>query len=308
MRRTLRAAVECRGVGLHTGEPAQAVIRPADAGEGIRFRRADVAGEGGLIPARYDAVVDTRLCTRLGNAAGTSVGTVEHLMAALAGSGVTDALVEVSGPEVPIMDGSALPFLSAFARAGLADLDAPLAAIRVERPVEVESDGRRARLVPAPAAAMAFEIAFDDPAIGAQALDLPLAGDAVAEALADCRTFGLLAEVEQLRRLGLARGGTLENAVVVDRGRVLNPGGLRRPDEFVRHKMLDAVGDLALAGAPVIGRYEGVRAGHEITNLLLRALFDAPGAWSWCEAAEGTVPRARLPLSARTGDRTAVAV
>lgn len=285
MRHTVAKSVEFRGVGLHGGAPVRLVLRPAPAGHGIAFERTDVSdGRDPVVPARYDLVADTRLCTRLANADGVSIGTVEHVMAALAGTGVTDVRLALDGPEIPILDGSALPFVAALARAGLTPLGRPAEAIRILRPVEVVREGKRARLDQAPVPEIDFSIRFDDPAIGAQRHRLALTGDAFARELSDARTFCYLAEVEAMRAAGLARGGSLENAIVVDAGRVLNPGGLRRPDEFVRHKMLDAVGDLALAGAPILGRYTGERAGHEMTSLLLHALFTATEAWDRVEA------------------------
>jgi len=264
-------------------------ICPAPAGAGIVFQRNDLAGTDSRLSARFDQVSDTRLCTRIGADLGASIGTIEHAMAALAGLGITDARLEVSGPEVPILDGSAQAIVTAISAAGITELPERVRAIRIERAVEVVRDGRMARLLPSDASEMAFEISFDDPAIGDQALELTLTRDAFIDELADCRTFVRLGEVEMLRQAGLAQGGSLENAIVVDRARVLNPEGLRRPDEFVRHKMLDAVGDLALAGAPIIGRYEGVRAGHEMTNLLLRALFAVPQAWRYVTPEEGQI-------------------
>jgi UDP-3-O-[3-hydroxymyristoyl] N-acetylglucosamine deacetylase len=285
--RTLRAGVVFNGVGLHGGQSVSMQVGPAPAGHGILFRRTDLAPGTGDIPARWDLVVDTRLCTRLGNEHGASVGTVEHLMAALAGCGVTDALVSLAGPEVPIMDGSAAPFVSAFLRAGVVETGRPCRGIRVRERVAVEQDGKWAELSPANRFEMDFAIEFDDPAIGAQRHALALVNGAFVSELVDCRTFGHLGEVEQLRAMGLARGGSLQNAIVVDRGRVLNPEGLRRPDEFVRHKMLDAVGDLALAGAPIVGRYVAYRGGHEMTNRLLRTLFARPDSWCWVDLRPG---------------------
>ncbi len=288
-RRTVKASVCFQGVGLHSGRPVRLTLRPAAEG-GIRFRRTDRPAALAEVPARAEAVVDTRLCTKIANAHGTEIGTVEHLMAALAGAGLSDVVVELDGPEVPIMDGSSAPFLRGILAAGTVALAEPLRAIRVLAPVEVRSGDRLARLVPAERFAVAFAIDFEDAAIGRQSLELELAGAAFSRALADCRTFGRRAEVEMLRAAGLGLGGSLENAVVVDGGRVLNPGGLRRADEFVRHKMLDAVGDLALAGAPILGRYEGVKAGHEMTNRLLRALLATPEAWIWAEADAAALP------------------
>jgi UDP-3-O-[3-hydroxymyristoyl] N-acetylglucosamine deacetylase len=285
--RTVRAGVVFNGIGLHGGQAVAMQVAPAPAGHGIVFRRTDLAPGTGDIPARWDLVVDTRLCTRLGNAHGASVGTVEHLMAALAGCGVTDALVSLAGPEVPIMDGSAAPFVSALLGAGIVETGRPLRAVRIREQVVVEQDGKRAELLPANRFEMDFSIEFDDPAIGSQRRALALVNGAFVSELGDCRTFGHLCEVEQLRAMGLARGGSLQNAIVVDRGRVLNPEGLRRPDEFVRHKMLDAVGDLALAGAPIVGRYVAHRGGHEMTNRLLRALFARPHSWCWVDLRPG---------------------
>jgi len=269
-------------------------IRPAPAGAGVWFCRVDVSDRDQMIPARHDAVSDTRLCTVLTNPAGVSVSTVEHVMAALAGCGVDNALIDIDGPEIPIMDGSAQVFVDAIQTAGLAFTDTPRRALRILSPVMVERGDARAELHPADAFAMDFSIAFDDAAIGRQRHAMTLGADGFARDLADCRTFTRLAEIEQLRAHGLALGGSLDNAVVVDGARVLNPGGLRRPDEFVRHKMLDAVGDLALAGAPIIGRYVGDKAGHALTNTLLRALFARPDAWRW----EPAAPRIDMPVHA----------
>ena len=281
MQATLRKSVGFTGVGLHTGRTVTMTLRPAAADTGIRFCRIDVTDRDQIIPARFDAVVDTRLCTRIGNADGVSVGTIEHLMAALAALGVDNALIDIDAPEVPVLDGSAKPFLDRIAHVGLAFSEAPRRVLRVLETVTVEHGGARASLRPAEGFALDFLIDFPDPAIGRQRHALPLTPASFAAELADCRTFARLAEIEALRRAGLALGGDLTNAVVVDGDRVLNPGGLRRPDEFVRHKMLDAVGDLALAGGPIIGAYSGERAGHDITNRLLHALFARPSAWRW---------------------------
>lgn len=279
MHRTLAKSVELTGVGLHGGQSVTMNVIPADARTGIVFERTDVPN--GRIPARYDLVCDTMLCTRLSNDFGVSVGTVEHLMAAFAGCGISDAVVRLDGPEVPIMDGSSAIFVDAFSTVGTIALGERRAAIKILEPVAVRLGDRFAELSPADRFEMSFMIDFEDRAIGVQSHQMSLVNGAFVDELSDCRTFGRLAEVEQLRAAGLGRGGNLTNAIVVDDGRVLNPDGLRRPDEFVRHKMLDAVGDLALAGAPIIGRYTAEKAGHEITNLLLRELFDRPDAWMW---------------------------
>jgi UDP-3-O-[3-hydroxymyristoyl] N-acetylglucosamine deacetylase len=280
MQTTLKRAVTLVGMGLHSGRPARLVLRPASEG-GIRFRRVDVTDRDNLVPARFDGVTDTTLCTLLSNAAGVSVGTVEHLMAALAGTGVTHAEIEIDGPEVPIMDGSARRFVSAILRTGLAPVAGPLRAIRILKPVRYAQGGVVAELTPAETLSIDFEIDFADAAIGRQDRQLSMVNGTFVHELADCRTFCRRADVEAMQANGLALGGSLDNAVVVEDDRVLNPGGLRRSDEFVRHKMLDALGDLALAGAPILGAYHGVRAGHGATNRLLRKLFATPDAWEY---------------------------
>lgn len=292
MQATVKSAIEFRGFGLHSGRPVRLRILPASVNYGIWFKRVDVDADGSgrdaMIHARWDLVADTRLCTVIRNRDGVSVSTIEHVMAALAGCGVTNALVEIDGPEVPIMDGSSVAFAEAIRAAGLVGLRGEARAIRILKPIEVEDNGRLARLEPADNFEIDFGIDFEDAAIGSQSLTLTLVNGAFMEHLADCRTFCRQAEVDAMQKAGLALGGSLDNAIVVDGDRVLNPGGLRRPDEFVRHKMLDAVGDLALAGAPIIGRYVGRRAGHEMNNKVLRALFANPDAWRVEVAAEPT--------------------
>lgn len=283
MFRTLGNAVTFRGVGLHCGLPVCTTIAPAAPGSGIAFRRVDAGPSAPPVPARYNRVTDTRYRTSLGNGDGLTVCTVEHLLAALSGCGVTDASVALDGPEVPVLDGSAVGFVRGILGAGFREVPGPARAIRIVRPVCVHMEGRFAALLPAPRSEMRFTVRFDDPAIGEQTRDLVLTRRTIVGELSDSRTFSLLSDVPTLRRMGLGRGGGLDNAIVVDRGRILNPEGLRHPDEFVRHKMLDAVGDLALAGAPIIGRYVGFKAGHEVTNRLLRQLFAEPAAWTWCE-------------------------
>jgi UDP-3-O-[3-hydroxymyristoyl] N-acetylglucosamine deacetylase len=280
MQTTLKREITLVGMGLHSGRPARMVLRPATSG-GIRFRRVDVTDRDNIVPARWDHVTDTRLNTLLSNDAGVSVGTVEHLMAALAGTGVTHALVDIDGPEVPIMDGSARRFVRAILRTGLRLLPGPLRAIRVLKPVREAQGDVVAELAPAPALSIDFAIDFPDAAIGRQAKRLDMVNGAFVHELADCRTFCRRADVEAMQAQGLALGGSLDNAVVIEGGAVLNPGGFRRADECVRHKMLDALGDLALAGAPILGAYRGVRAGHGATNRLLRRLFATPDAYEW---------------------------
>lgn len=279
MQNTLKSKVAFEGVGLHSGAPARMVLHPADADHGIWFRRSDIDLGNAMIPALWHRVDRTPLCTRLANDRGVSVSTVEHIMAALAGCGIHNALIEIDGPEVPILDGSAAPFMRGIMRQGVRAQDAPLRAIEILLPVSVELDGARATLRPADRLEISFTIDFDDAAIGHQSKVLDMRNGAFARELCDSRTFCRRADVEAMHENGLALGGTLENAVVVDGDDVLSPGGFRHADEAVRHKMLDALGDLALAGAPILGRYEGIRAGHSLTNTLLRALFATPGAF-----------------------------
>jgi UDP-3-O-[3-hydroxymyristoyl] N-acetylglucosamine deacetylase len=284
VQRTLKAAIHCTGIGLHSGRRVRLRLLPAPPGHGIVFRRTDLGRD---IPARFDHVIDTRLCTMLGlpDEPEVQVGTVEHVLAALAGTGITNAVVEVDGPETPIHDGSAAGYLFLIDCAGTVEQAALAPTIEVLRPVRVEHDSGFAELRPSRFGLdLALSIAFDAAAIGRQALTLRLTPEAFRTELARARTFALLEEIDQLRAAGLARGGSLANAVVVDGARVLNPGGLRTADEFVRHKLLDAVGDLALAGASLLGRFVAHRSGHALNNRLLRALFADEANWRFAPA------------------------
>lgn len=289
LQNTLKSAVTFTGTGLHSGAPVRMVVRPASADYGIWFRRTDVTDRDALIPARWDAVVPSKLCTLVENKAGVSVSTIEHIMAALAGSAIHNALIEIDGPEVPILDGSAMPFVQAFIFRGIREQAAPVRAIRVLKSVEVRDGEAIARLDPADMLEIDFRISFSDAAIGTQSRRLNMANGAFVRELSDSRTFCRQADVDAMRERGLALGGTLENAVVFQGADVLSPGGLRHADEPVRHKMLDAVGDLALAGGPILGRYTGDRAGHALTNRLLRALFADPEAFRLVDCGPQTV-------------------
>lgn len=292
MQTTLRSEIRIAGTGLHTGRPVRLRLRPAPAGTGIVFVRTDVVGDA-VVPALWSNVPGEPLNTRIVNAAGVSVATIEHLMAALAGTGIHNARVELDGPEVPILDGSARGFVTAILKAGLQRLAAPLEAIVVRRSVEARKGDAVARLDPAPGLVIDYTIDFPEPAIGRQQLTLDLRNGAFVRSLCDSRTFCRRNDVDAMRAAGLALGGTLENAVVIDGAEVLTPGGLRHRDEAVRHKMLDALGDLATAGAPILGRYTGLKAGHAVTNGLLRALFADPANYERvaCRPADA----ARLP-------------
>ncbi|MDF1854376.1 UDP-3-O-acyl-N-acetylglucosamine deacetylase [Pseudooceanicola sp.] len=279
MQNTVKSSVSFAGIGLHSGRAVQVTVHAAAAEHGFWFRRSDIDLGDAMIPARWDAVTETRLSTRLQNAAGASVGTVEHLLAALAGCGIHNALIDVDGPEVPILDGSAAPFVRGLLARGLRPQAAPVRAIEILRPVEVQIGDASARLEPAAMTEIDYRIEFDDPGIGNQAHFVALGNGGFVRHLSDSRTFCCLADVAGLHDQGLSLGGSLDNALVFDHGQVRNPSGLRHLNEPVRHKMLDAFGDLALAGAPVLGRYIGNRAGHAVTHALLRAVFSDPAAY-----------------------------
>ncbi|KZY52623.1 UDP-3-O-acyl-N-acetylglucosamine deacetylase [Sulfitobacter sp. KE29] len=296
MQTTIKSAVSFTGTGLHSGLPATVTLRPASAHHGIWFSRSDVAVGDRLIPARWDAVNRSPLCTKLENPTGLSISTVEHLMAAVAGCGIHNLLIEIDGPEVPILDGSSLPFVRGIMQRGLRQLAAPVMAFEVLKTVTVQDGDAVATISPADTLRIDFEIDFADAAIGQQRKSLVMNNGSFARELCDSRTFCRQADVEAMQANGLALGGEAgENAVVFDGDAVVSPGGLRHADEPVRHKMLDALGDLALAGAPLLGHYEGKRAGHSLTNTLLRALFATPDAVRLvaCDAAQ----TARLPGS-----------
>src|SRR5436305_5712181 len=276
--RTLKTSIGCRGIGLHSGDRVAMTLHPAAPDTGIVFRRTGSAAE---IRANWANTIESPLCTVLSNGEGNAVGTVEHLMAALAGAAVDNAIIELDGREVPIMDGSAAPFLFLIECAGVVEQDAARRAIKVLKEVSVTEDGASAALLPDHGFSMSFEIDFDNPLIRRQDICLLFDAATFKTELGRARTFGLLDELDRLPAAGLARGGSLDNAVVVGRDHVLNVGGLRYADEFVRHKLLDAFGDLYLAGGPVLGSFRGVRSGHAHTRHLLSALFADPGAWCY---------------------------
>jgi UDP-3-O-[3-hydroxymyristoyl] N-acetylglucosamine deacetylase len=308
---TLKAPIHCVGVGLHSGRKVSLGLHPAAAGSGIVFRRTDLGID---IPARFDHVVDTRLCTVLADPARplARIGTVEHVMAALAGCGVSNVLVTLDGPEAPILDGSAAGFTFLIDCAGLQAQHVDMPVIEVLRSVVVQEAEAVAELHPGgdfPGLAASLSIDFAATAIGSQELALDITPDSFRSVLASARTFTQRSEIEALRSAGLALGGSLDNAVVVDGDQVLNPGGLRVPDEFVRHKLLDVVGDLALAGAALHGRFIGHRTGHALNNRLLRALFADSANWRLVASHNAGPDMVRTP-SGRPGwqdNRVAVA-
>lgn len=296
---TLARPVSCEGTGLHGGARVGLTLRPAAPDMGVLFVRTDVVDRDNRVPVSPKAVVETTLHTELANAAGVRVLTIEHLMAALAGLGVDNVRVELDGPELPIMDGSAQSFVELIEQAGLAPQAAPRRCLEILRPVEVRDGDKRAALLPAAdgdaGLTLDVEIVFDAPAIGRQRYVAAVTPERFRRELACARTFGFANEVAALRARGLARGGGLENAVVVDGARVLNPQGLRFRDEFVRHKALDALGDLYVIGLPLIGRFEAVRTGHGLNNALARAVLADRSAWrvrTLASAVEDCAPQA----------------
>jgi len=267
------------GVGVHTGDRVRLAVRPAPEGAGIVFVRTDITDRDNRIPVSGEAVVDARLNTMIENTAGVRLSTIEHLMAAFAALGISNVVVEVDGPELPILDGSALQFVQLLDRAGIRRQSAPLRAIEILEPIRVQQGDKSAALLPCDRYEMRFEIDFPTVVIGHQVVDFVVDEATFRSDIMAARTFGFAHEVEALRQAGLARGGSLENAVVIDGDQILNPGGLRMEREFVKHKALDAIGDLYVLGAPLLGRYEGVKAGHAINNLLVRELLANPQAW-----------------------------
>src|SRR5450631_2421213 len=289
---TLRDPVAVSGIGVHSGSPVTLTLNPAADDTGIVFQR--VSADGSIdreIRADVRAVTATEFATVLGDASGPLCSTAEHLMAELRGLGVDNVVVEIDGPEVPIMDGSAAPFVDAIDQAGLTARALPRRYIEVIRPVRVSKDGALGELRPYQHGfRVEAEIEFDHPLIGRQALALDIEPDTFRRELARARTFGFMRDVAKLWSAGYALGASFENTVVVAENRVLNAEGVRFPDEFVRHKAVDAIGDLALAGAPLIGAYRSVRGGHKLNHAVLCALMADPTAWTLVEAGQVTVP------------------
>lgn len=271
--RTLKNLVKAVGIGLHSGRKVELVLRPAAADTGIVYRRTDLDPPVD-IPARAESVVDVRMATTLGKD-GAIIGTVEHLSSALAGLGVDNCYVDVDAPEIPIMDGSAASFVFLIQSAGLVEQNAPRRFVRVLKPVEIREGDKWVRLEPYFGFKLSFSIDFNHPAIDAteQTVEVDLAREPFVTTVARARTFGFVNEVEALRAAGLAKGGNFENAIVMDEFRVLNADGLRSDDEFAKHKLLDAMGDLYVLGKPLIAAYSAHKGGHALNNKLLRALL-----------------------------------
>jgi UDP-3-O-[3-hydroxymyristoyl] N-acetylglucosamine deacetylase len=278
---TIKAPVTITGVGVHSGSAASITIKPAAVNTGINFIRTDITDRPNVVPARWDAVTETRLCTVISNKHGVTVSTIEHLLSAFAALGLDNATVEINGPEIPIMDGSAIHFVEKLNVTGLARQGAQRLALRIKKVVSYKEGDKETFLAPADGAFYGMEIAFDNALIGRQKYTHALSESHYRSDIAAARTFGFLHEIEQLKKLGFARGGSLDNAIVIDGDKILNPEGLRFRNEFVRHKILDAIGDLYLAGAQLIGHYHGVKAGHAMNNKILHALFATPDAYEF---------------------------
>lgn len=273
-RRTIGVEVEAEGTALHSGNHVQLRVSPALSGLGIVFRRSDLGDAE--ISARYDLVSETRLGTVIGDASGASAGVIEHLMAAVAGVEIDDLILTLDGPEPPILDGDALSYLDVIARAGVKEQAGERQAIEVLRPVEVRAGDASAALLPSDVRSFDFEIGFASPVIGVQHMNWEFSPEGFRREIAPARTFGFVNELDALNKAGLGRGASLENTLAIEDNCVRNAHLMRFPDEFVRHKILDALGDLALAGHPIIGRFVGRRSGHALNNALLRALFADP--------------------------------
>ncbi|QJD29529.1 UDP-3-O-acyl-N-acetylglucosamine deacetylase [Methylococcus geothermalis] len=277
--RTLKNVIRATGVGLHTGEKVYLTLRPAAPNSGIKFRRIDLA-EPVVIDARPDNVGDTTLSTTLVKG-DVRISTVEHLLSAFAGLGIDNAYVDVSAPEVPIMDGSAGPFVFLIQSAGVQEQEAPKQFIRIKRPLQVEDGDKWARFEPHDGFKVTFTIAFDHPVFDkdSQTASVEFSSTSFVKEIARARTFGFMRDIEMLRKNRLALGGSMDNAIVVDKFRVLNEDGLRSGDEFVKHKILDAIGDLYLLGHSLIGSFTGYKSGHGLNNHLLRELLKTRDAW-----------------------------
>ena len=288
MQHTIQDSFSLRGIGLHSGEDVTVTVRPAPASSapqshGIIFRRTDITDRDNQIIARWDNVKSTTLCTRIVNEAGVEVQTIEHLMAALRGCCVDNVLVDINGPELPILDGSSQYYVEEIENVGIKAQGTPRRVLKILKEVAIDIDGKTASLKPFAGSEFSCEIDYDHPLIGRQKYTTTLINGNFAHDIASTRSFCLLKDVEQMQKIGLIKGGSLDNAVVIEDDKVLNPGGLRFENEMVRHKILDAIGDLYLAGGQIIGSYESYKGGHGINNALLRALFADDTAYQWVE-------------------------
>lgn len=283
IQKTLAQSVSCVGVGVHSGKSASLTLCPALEDTGYVFIRTDITSFKNKIQARYDSVVDTMMCTKIANSYGVSVSTIEHVIAALSGANITNVIIEVNGPEVPIMDGSSAAFSKMIERAGIQIQDSCVPTLKILKPVKVTHGNASAEFVPSEE--RIISVRFDGHERLQNLMDdtefsFDLDADDFSELLSDARTFGFYEDAEKLWAAGLAKGASLENTIVIQNEKVMNEGGLRSRDEFIRHKVLDAVGDLALAGVTIVGHFKGINSGHALNNQLLRVLFATPDAWT----------------------------
>ena len=299
---TLASEISLTGTGVHSGAPVSISLCPADGDTGLRFLISNGDADGIEIAADQQWVTGVTLCTMLGDGNGASIATVEHVLAALRGLGVDNALIEIDSGEVPIMDGSAAPFVEAIDEVGLTELEAPRRFLKVLKPILIEDGGAIGELKPYNGFQIDVEIDFNTPLIGTQRIEIDINPGSFRRELARARTFGFMSDVERLWAAGLALGASLENTVAIGDDRIINREGLRYADEFVRHKALDAVGDLALAGAPILGAYRSRLGGHRLNALVLKALFADADAWTMVEA-----PRYREVRHAELSHRLAAA-
>lgn len=282
--RTLKHSVSATGVGLHSGERVSLTLHPATENTGITFRRTDLSGvQGEIIQLSPYLINDTRLSSTIVTEHGTRVGTIEHIMSALAAYGVDNILIELNAPEIPIMDGSSLPFIFLLQDAGIVEQNAQKKFLKIKKEVAINDSGKSVKFMPYDGFKVALTIEFDHPVFNRSSprFEIDFAGQNYIEEIARARTFGFMQEVELMRQHGLGLGGNLSNAIVIDDVDVLNPEGLRYPDEFVRHKILDAIGDLYIIGHPIIGAFEGYKSGHAINNALLRAILSDEHSFEW---------------------------
>ena len=279
LQRTLKSSISCTGVGLHSGVRSRITLSPAEENTGVVLRRTDVGGGSACVPVRFENVKSSCLCTVVGDSCGNTVATIEHLMSALVAMQVDNVEIHVNGPEIPAMDGSASPFVFLLECAGLVEQSAPRSFIQILSPVSVVSGDARAVLMPGPGLTVDFGIDFPAEAIGRQSCRFQVTEDTFKADISRARTFCMIEDLPKMRDLGLALGGSLENALVVNGPSVLNEDGLRYGDEFVRHKALDAIGDLALLGAPVCGHYRGWKSSHMLNAALVQALLADTSAW-----------------------------
>ncbi len=293
--RTLNNSIHCSGIGLHSGIKVNMTLHPAEADTGIRFRRNGTV-QRTEVAAIWQNAIETPLSTTLKGEADIKVGTIEHLLSALYGCAIDNVVIEMNGPEVPVMDGSSAPFVFLIECAGSVIQDSPRRALEICRDVTVSDSRRSVTAMPGRGLSIDFEIDFDNPAVARQRWSIQVTQASYKREVSRARTFGFLEEVDKLREMGLALGGSLDNAIVIDGDQVLNDGGLHYDNEFVRHKVLDLIGDLSLIGGPVIGKFRCTRTGHSMTLRMLRTLFADDRAWRWREITE-----ADLEIEVETG-------